>query len=245
MLKYIFISFYLLLVGQQSFGQFQPERVKRTQSIALGIDLAPFFLRASDNERTGFALSGRYGLKEKVFAVAELGYENVQLEKEKYQGNPERLFYSLDYTSNGSFIKVGFDYNIFNVVEEEPNNMDNVLIGLRYGIAFQEHRYDNFVIGNGYWGDYNSYTLNESVTSHWTEAIFGIRTEVLRNLFLGAGVRVKFLLFTQKTTIMDPFSVPGIGKIPGGVNLGFHYTVEYQIPFGKKQSSTTIRMPEQ
>ncbi|MBN2165243.1 MAG: hypothetical protein JW717_03100 [Marinilabiliaceae bacterium] len=233
-LKYIFISFICLCITYHVQAQEQlTVAPRRINSIALGLDLSPFIIKGFNNERTGLTLSGRYGLKDKIFAVAELGYENIELAKSRIKSESEQLLSELDYSSNGSFLKAGLDFNIFKV--DEPGNNDNVLVGVRYGLAYQEHYSNHFLIGNGYWNDYTGSSNVSSVTSHWFEVVFGLRTELFRNFYLGWGIRSKILLLSQKNDILIPYAVPGMGKVSSGMAFGFNYSIEYQIPFGKKQ----------
>ncbi|MGN0010709.1 MAG: DUF6048 family protein, partial [Marinilabiliaceae bacterium] len=68
-------------------------QVVKDQGLSLGIDLSPFIMRLVKDERTGFAVMGRYGFKNRWFANAELGYEHIKYDKEGY-----------DYKSDGTFV---------------------------------------------------------------------------------------------------------------------------------------------
>ena len=241
-LRYIFIIS-LILTWICFNANSQPlivQPAKRTQSIALGVDLAPFIIKTYNKDRTGIILTGRYGLKDKIFAVGEIGFENIDFFKSKIHPNTDKIISELNYKSNGSFLKFGLDYNLFRV--DEPGNNDNVLVGIRYGLAYQEQNSSGFTIGNGYWDDYLGSTSIIPVTSHWMEFIFGLRTELFRNFYMGWSVRAKLLLFSQNKSVMDPYAIPGLGKVNNGFGFGFGYSLEYQIPFGKK--NTIARQPE-
>jgi hypothetical protein len=232
MLRYISVSLGLILICSIAFGQVKDKPVQRNQSLALGIDLAPFIIKGFEPERTGLIVLGRYGLKDKLFAIGEVGYENIEFSNTKLHPETGRVVYDFNYLSNGSFLRVGLNYNIFKV--DEPGNNDNILVGISYGLAYQEHSSSAYTIGNGYWSDYNGSAPTSSVTTHWMELTFGLRTEVFKNFYMGWAIRAKVLLISDNSYNMDPYAIPGFGKVENGRGLGFSYTLEYQIPFGKK-----------
>jgi hypothetical protein len=210
----------------------------------LGIDLAPFIVKGFDNSRSGLGFSGRLNIKQKIFAAVEVGYENVSFTNlKRYQPQTHKLSpapdtvtgrtaYRFGYLSNGTYLKGGLDYNLFSV--DEPGNLDNVLVGFRYGYAYQQHESPSYTIGNGYWGDFQGQASSSSANSHWVELLFGIRTETFRNLFMGWTVRVNRLIYQSNTSLLEPAVIPGFGKFNGKITAGFSYTIEYQIPFNKR-----------
>jgi hypothetical protein len=200
------------------------EIVKKPHSISLGVDLSPFIVTAFDSSRKGFQVIGRYGVQEKFFVTAEAGYEKVNFDNEYIQ-----------YASDGSFLKLGLDYDVFDV--DEPGNNDNILFGIRYGFGLQQQQSDRFIIQNGYWGDATGSSGLSTVNSHWMELLFGLRTEVLKNLYMGWTIRGKIFLTGTNPTSLVPYSIPGYGNGDKKFVPGFSYTLEYKIPFNKKKSS--------
>ena len=224
--------------------------IKPMSGISVGFDLAPLIIKGFDNDRSGLGFSGRLNIKQKVFAVGEIGYENIDRKRGKnFPKNPEnsstkyyfadRTAYRYDYTSNGSYIKLGLEYNLFNV--DEVDNLDNVLVGFRYGYAYQQHESPSYTIGNGYWGDYSGSAASSSANSQWVEILFGIRTELFRNVFMGWSIRVNSIVAQQNSTSLQPAFIPGFGKYSGKINAGFSYTIEYQIPFSKRNRLVSKR----
>ncbi len=228
MLRYIlglnFFVFCLCAQAQDKYKELKEEEKKienrGNPGIAIGIDLAPFITHLFTNERFGVEANARYTLNRKWQAVAELGYENVEIDEEK-----------ISYSSNGSFMRLGFDYNLFKV--EEVGNNDNILLGLRYGVAFQDHECPGFTIKEDYWGDYQAALGSSTVDSHWAELVFGLRSEVLKNIYMGWSVRVRTVISVGKDDVLEPYSIPGYGRRDRSTNLGFTYTLEYHIPFKK------------
>ncbi len=194
--------------------------VVKDQGLSLGIDLSPFIMRAIKDERTGFAFVGRYGLKNRWFANAEVGYEHIKYGTDSY-----------DYKSDGTFIRIGVDYDVFNS-EDFPFN-DNIFVGLRYAYAWQSHESDHFTIVDSYWGDLEGSVGRTSVNSHSIDAVGGIRCEVLKNFYMGWSFRCRFLLASQHSDDLKPYIIAGYGKYDSRVAIGFTYTIEYQIPFNK------------
>lgn len=253
MLRCIFITSLLLFITTFSYGQFggqsmmQQGNQQRSQSranddyddeeeeqtepkifvlkdqgISLGIDLSPFIMRIFNEERTGLAFVGRYGFGNRWYGAAEAGYENTKYKTDTY-----------DYKSNGTFIRVGMDYDIWNS-EDFPTN-DNIFIGMRYDYAWQNHSCDKYTIVDDYWGNYESSVSNNSVNSHALEVLFGLRCEMLPNFYMGWSFRFKFLLASAHDEILDPYAIAGYGKYDSKAGMGFTYTLEYQIPFNKKK----------
>jgi hypothetical protein len=69
----------------------------------------------------GLELVGDYRLTKKYFLAAELGNENKTTDDVR-----------LNFTTKGSYLKVGFDYNAY----ENWLDMENVIsIGMRYGFS--------------------------------------------------------------------------------------------------------------
>ncbi|MBN2742736.1 MAG: hypothetical protein JXR39_02475 [Marinilabiliaceae bacterium] len=237
MFRFIFINLLLALPLVPTMGQ-QSDSIpgRRAQSIAVGIDLAPFIIRTYDDSRTGLCVSGRYGLRDKIFGVAELGYENVDFSNNQTvtKNETDLTAYQYAHTSNGSFLRAGLDFNFFKPYDE-PYNKDFVGVGFRYGYAYQEQQSPAFIIGNGYWNDYSGGGGSSSVNSHWIEVVFALRTELFRNFYAGWSMRGKMLVHSGHTGVMEPYAIPGYGKNNGNLTVGFTYSLEYQIPFGKRQ----------
>lgn len=207
--------------GEEREAKKEPKIViVKDQGLALGIDLSPFIIRAVKDERTGFCVVGRYGVKNRWFAAAEVGFEHIKYAKKNY-----------DYKSNGSYVRIGMDYDIFNS-EDAPTN-DNVFVGLRYAYAWQQHESGKFTIVDDYWGDYEGSVGKTSVNSHSVDLLGGIRCEMLRNLYMGWTFRCRFLLASKHSDDLKPYAIAGYGNYDNKVAIGFSYTIEYQIPFNK------------
>ena len=219
-LNFILINLFLLMfcVANAQETTQQKEKTISQNGFSFGLDLAPFIIMGFDSDRKGVDFVTRYKFKTKWFVIGELGFENVKFEQNHY-----------DYRSNGGFLKLGIDYNFFKV--DEPGNNDNISLGLRYGIGSQSHESPRYSILDDYWGDYTGSFDLSNVTSHWVELVGGIRTEVLKNFYMGWTIRMKTLVAVGNTNELEPYTIPGYGRGDNSVNLGFTYTLEYYIPF--------------
>lgn len=235
MLRYIFISLLVAVSSSPVLCQQAAKVPVKTQSgIALGVDLAPMMMRLADKERIGLGFSGRINVKNRIFAVGEFGYEKVDfIHENKVNGEYSYLF---DYKSDGTYFKGGLDYNIFNVADE-PDNHDNVLIGFRYGVAWQQHESPQYIIGSNYWDDYVGSAPLSNETTHWGEILFGLRCEVLKNFYMGWTVRLKGVIVKSESSTLDPAYVPGYGQNINALTAGFTYSLEYQIPFNRSRKN--------
>lgn len=226
MLRYI-LSISLLMGTMCSFGQNLPKEQEKQKepfdpAFAVGINLGPFITRAFDDESTGIEATARFKYNRKWFAVGELGYENTSLNDKSY-----------DYESNGTFLRLGFDYNFFKV--EELSNNDNVILGMRYGIAITDFNSDKYTISEGYWGDYQGSISSTTSNAHWLEFVFGLRSEVLKNFYMGWSIRMRKMLAVNQDGDFEPYRIPGYGKRDNTTNLSFTYTLEYNLPLKKKK----------
>lgn len=194
--------------------------ILKDQGLSLGVDLSPLITRLVKDERTGFAFVGRYGIINRLFAAAEVGYEHIKHSNDNFA-----------YKSDGMYIRIGADWDIYNNPDAPTN--DNIFIGLRYAYAWQTHESGRFSIVDDYWGGYEGSVGSSAVNSHSVDALVGFRCEVLRNFYMGWTVRGRFLLASTHGDELKPYAIAGYGKYDNKMNVGFTYTLEYQIPFNK------------
>ena len=233
--------------NQQSYGQNQqdnqqegtPKKKKKKlpypdkeRGLSIGVDVSRFLVPVLDNDRIAFEANLKTNYKKRMFLAGSLGFESVSFEDES-TNTPPKDGKPYSYESTGIYGRVGFDYDIF-VVEEENNN-DNILFGFRYGFATQEHGADQITISDDHWGYYTTSISTYSVTTHWLELVSGLRTELFNNLYLNLYVRLKTKLASNNSKVMEPYRIPGFGRGSNNISLGFSYVVEYQIPWGNKK----------
>jgi len=221
MLRYIYLIsillFAFLAVSAQNKEEWTP-----AQGFTLGANLATPINSFFNNERKGFSLLSRVTFKENLYIFGEAGFENISFEREKY-----------DYNANGSFFKVGMEWDLLKMKKKEFGKNDNLLTGIYYGYAFQEQGAPKYLIPNGYWNDYSGKFGNYFVQSHWFEVSLGPRAEIFTNFFLSWSLHIKFTVFRKNPNIIDPYIIPGYGNGNNNVNASFSYNIEYLIPWKK------------
>lgn len=247
MLRYIFISLCLVVfnitVFSQDYSQPRSQReqqnmedeegtpLKKKEKIPypdkkrgteLGIDMSRFLVPLFDDDRIALAATIRTNLGKRTFFAGSLGSERVAFDDKSYT-----------YESTGIYATAGIDYDIF-VVAEEGNN-DNILVGLHYGYAIQEHGASSITIDEGYWGDYLTSISPYTFSTHWVEFVAGLRSEVLNNFYMSWMIHLKGKISSGNSEILQPYTVPGFGTGSNSFNLGFSYVLGYQITWGNKR----------
>lgn len=203
------------------------KRKNDTYGLRAGIDLKKFTQTIFDKNYRGFELVGDYRLTETLYLAAELGNERKSIVEN-----------SLSTTTNGSYIKVGIDTNVYKNLVGIRNL---IFVGARYGIANFSQRLDSFSIATQ-----NTFFPSEIIddnseqsglNAHWLEAIAGIKVEVLQNVFLGMSVSVQYKLFDEKPKGFDNLYIPGFGTTNDFSNFsaGFNYFISYYLPLYKKK----------
>lgn len=232
MLKSIF-KIALLLVCLPAISQ---EKVKDTiaapvktqrYGIRVGTDLYRLARTAFDDKYQGFEIVGDYRVSKKFYAAAEIGNEKITVDDDQ-----------VNFTANGGYIKLGFDYNAY----ENWLDMENMIfVGLRYGFSNFSQTVNSYTVYDraGYFPEDIQYPNTEysGLTAHWGEVIGGIKAEVLNNLYMSFSLRLNILFTDKKPDNFDNLYIPGFNRTyDGSFGAGFNYTVSYFIPIYKKTS---------
>ena len=206
--------------------------------LRVGVDMYRLGRSFFDDGFRGIELVGDYRLTKKIYAAAELG--NLKYTVDDTQ---------LNFTTNGTYIKVGFDYNAYT----NWLNMENMIyIGARYGFSNFSQRLNSYKV-------YQNSTLNDTnpdviptnylsevtvqtdrnfggLSAHWLELVGGAKAELFDNLFLGVSVRINMLITDKKPADFDNLYIPGFNRTyDGDFGVGLNYTLSYFIPLYKKQ----------
>lgn len=165
-----------------------------------------------------FSLEGSFDMNfgHKYFAVAEAGYSETNLKKNNY-----------NYHSDGYFIKLGFDYNL---LKKYPT--DFLGVGVRIGRSSFNHSASNVIIENDYWETFPININTEKINTYWLEASFGLKAELLKNIYLGWSALIKIRL-SGGSPSFEPYNIPGYGSGINSINLGANYYIYYQIPYNR------------
>jgi len=232
MLKYcINICFVLLMVfsasaQNDSIVQDSTTKYKQKYGLRLGVDLHKIVRTLLDDDYTGFEINAEYRYSKNVFIAGELGTEEKTTSVE-----------FLNSTAKGSYFKAGFDYNMY----KNWLDMENMIYaGFRVGVSTFSQTLNSYTIFNTN-QDFPQNTVTESVefsglSAIWAELIFGVKAEVLNNLYLGLNVQLKARITETEPDNFENIYIPGFGRTydSGRFGIGFGYNVSYLIPLFKK-----------
>ena len=203
-----------------------PRKTNR-YGLRVGIDLYKLTRSLYDKEYKGIEFVGDYRLTKKFYLAAELGNENKTTDDER-----------LNFTTKGSYLKVGFDYNGY----ENWLNMENIIsIGLRYGASTFSQDLNSYKIynANPYFGEVPVIVSGDKfngLTASWIEVVAGVKAKVINNVYLGFSLRLNKLISNDKPTNFDNLYIPGFNRTyDGDFGVGVNYTITYFIPIYKKK----------
>ena len=195
--------------------------------LRVGIDLYKLSRGLYDNNYKGIEFVGDYRLTKKYFLAAELGNENKTTDDAR-----------LNFTTKGSYLKAGFDYNAY----ENWLDMENIIsIGLRYGFSTFNQELNSYKIynANPYFGEVppiSSGAKFNGLTASWIEVVAGIKAKVFNNIFMGFSLRLNRLISNKQPENFENLYIPGFNRTYNGdFGVGFNYTVSYFIPIYKKK----------
>jgi hypothetical protein len=227
------LNFSFLLVLISFLGQAQEVKVKdsikpKTERYGLrvGVDLFKLTRSFYEKDYRGIELVGDFKVTRKYYIAAEIGNENKTVVDEH-----------LDFTTKGTYIKAGFDYNAY----ENWLGMNNMIyVGMRYGISTFNQTLNAYSIynTNPYFGESLMIPDGEKfngLSAQWIEVLAGIKAEVFKNCYVGFSVQLKNLVSNKKPDTFDNLYIPGFNRTyDGNFGVGFNYTVSYFIPVFKK-----------
>ncbi len=197
---------------------------KEAYGLRMGIDLSKPIRAAFDKDYKGLELVGDYRLTRRHYLAGELGNEDKTV-NEDY----------LNFTTKGSYIKVGFDYNAY----ENWLDMQNMIyFGVRYGFSTFSQTLNSYEIytTDHYFNESPVYPGEkyDGLTAQWIEVVAGVKVELVKNLYAGFSLRLNRLISQKKPDNFDNLYIPGYNRTyDGNFGAGFNYTVSYFIPFYK------------
>ena len=233
-LKYISSIFFLLFVAS-AFSQetvqdsivtkVVPEKVQR-YGIRVGADISKLARSFYEDDYKGLELVGDYRLTKKIYLAAELGTESKKVLEDR-----------LTFVTEGTYIKVGADYNAY----ENWLGMSNLIyIGGRYGASTISQQLDSYTIynANPYFGEEVEIISGEKfdgLSASWIEVVAGVKVEVVKNLYAGFSLRLNYLINDKKPENFSNLYIPGFNRTyDGNFGVGFNYSISYFIPLYKK-----------
>lgn len=227
-LKYTFSL--LLLVSVTAFSQESKKKdtvQPKTQryGIRVGADIYKLSRSFFEKDYRGIELVGDYRLTKKHYIAVELGNEKKTVAEDQ-----------LNFTTEGTYLKAGFDYNAY----ENWLDMENMIyVGLRYGVSSFSQRLNNYTIynANTYFG-FPDVTVSgekfDGLSAQWAEVVTGVKAEMFDNLYIGFSLRMHYLISNKKPENFDNLYIPGFNRTYGGnFGVGMNYTISYFIPLYK------------
>ncbi len=226
--KYIFSLLIILFSFFTSPGQvsndtlFAPAKEKEPlvfKGIKFGVNAGRFSDYLFKPERFSYEGSVDINFSHKFYGVVEAGYSEIELEEDNYT-----------YNSEGYFYKVGMDYNM---LKKHPT--DYLGMGFRLGRADFSHSANNVIINNLHWPTEILTIDSKSYNTYWLEVSFGIKGELLKNVYFGWSALVRIAVAGREDTQFQAIDIPGFGKGANNINLGANYYIYYQIPFNRNK----------
>ncbi|RLD26366.1 MAG: hypothetical protein DRI75_11875 [Bacteroidetes bacterium] len=231
MLKYCISTIFVLLMAFSASAQNDSiaqdsTKYKQKYGLRLGGDLSKLVRTVIDDDYTGFEINADYRYSKNLYIAGELGIEEKTTSVE-----------FLNATAKGSYFKAGIDYNMY----KNWLDMENMIYsGFRVGVSAFSQTVNSYTIFNTN-QDFPQTIVTEPIefnglTAIWAELIFGIKAEVLNNLYVGLNVQLKARITETEPDNFENIYIPGFGRTydSGRFGIGFGYNVSYIIPLYKK-----------
>lgn len=190
--------------------------------IRIGGDISKLLRTILEEDYSGFELIGDIRFSKRFYAAAEIGFENRDWNKDQ-----------LVSTTNGSYIKLGGDFNAY----RNWLGMNNAIsAGLRYGFSSFSQELISYPI---YTTDTTFPTVIRNdprkyngLNASWVEFILGVKTELINNLYLSINVQLKRLINEKKPDNFDNLFIPGFNRTNdySEFGVGYGYSISYLIP---------------
>ena len=222
-----------MLIGQTESNSndtlIKKEKLLNINKIRLGFDLLKPILSSSEGDNLNYEIVGDLQLTENIYLAGEYGLVDKVIEDE-----------NINFNSTGSFLRIGFDYNMF----ENWIGMDNsIYVGVRYGTSSFSSKILDYNVRNK-----DSYFSNlvtdefqtieySNLSGNWIEILLGIKVETFKNVYLGLSLRLNKLLSDKKPDNFGNLFIPGFNKVTdeNTFGSGFNYTLTYSIPLKKRK----------
>lgn len=202
-----------------------PPKTER-YGIRFGVDLFKLTRSFYEKDYRGLELVGDYRLTRKYYIAAEIGNENKTVDDDQ-----------LNFTTKGTYVRVGFDYNTY----QNWLDMENMIyVGLRYGVSSFSQTLNSYTTYNP-----NPYFVQtplvidsgekfNGLSAQWLEVVVGVKAKVFNNLYAGFSVRMNRLISQKIPNNFDNLYIPGFNRTyNGNFGVGFNYTISYFLPLYK------------
>ncbi|MEE3035248.1 MAG: DUF6048 family protein [Bacteroidota bacterium] len=204
----------------------------KTYTIRFGIDLSkPILSNIDKDDYRGIELVGDLGFLKDLYAAIEIGTEKKNIQSE-----------NINFTSSGSYLKLGVDYNMY---ENWKGMNNNIYLGIRLGNSFHKQTINEYDIysKHHYWEEESTeegYEIGEKsgLEARWLEFVAGIKVKIISNFYLGFSFRLNRLINHVSPKNFDNLYIPGFNKKTDENNWGggFNYTITYSIPINFRKN---------
>lgn len=199
---------------------------KQSYGLRVGIDLSKPLRSFLDDNYSGLEIVGDFRISNNYYIAAELGNETRTVDD----------FTNIDVTSNGSYIKAGFNYNAYN----NWLGMSNLIYaGVRAGYATFTQDLNTYTISTSntfFEEDIRTDTREfDGLNAVWLEFQLGIQAELFSNIYLGLNLQIKNRVASTEPEGFENVYIPGFGKTTdeSKFGVGYGYTISYLIPLFK------------
>ena len=208
--------------------------LKKEKSINLriGFDLYRIILSNISDGFDGFEIVGDLKVSEDFFVAIEFGSLDTTKQVEQ-----------VNFTTNGNYFKVGFDYNIFENLEGMNNH---ITIGARIGSSRHNQTLNSYTIldRSRYWSSSDLPITNGFATGErpdlnaiWFEVVLNFKVQILKNIYTGISLRLNRLINDKIPSNFDNIYIPGFNKKTQDnvFGAGFNYTLTYNFSLLSKK----------
>jgi len=232
MLKYIF-SFMLFASYAKAKAQEQEQKKDSViyidrYGLRIGTDIYKLTRNLYDKDYKGFEFNADFRVTKKIYAAAEISFENKQTLDDR-----------IDYNTKGTFAKLGANINFY----QNWLDMDNqIYLGGRYAFANFKQQLNAFRVyqinpptGENVFIPANNFNT-KTLSAHWIEIVLGFQAELLPNIYGGVHARLNYMITQNQPDNFNNLYINGFGRVHEGSNFGasFNYTLSYFIPLIKK-----------
>lgn len=240
LLKYIIYSISLIFITSlsslaQDEGLYVEKKVKEPivlKGIKFGVNVGRFSDFQFKPDRRSYEASFDFNLSNKWFGVIEGGISEVDFSRsiKTNETDTEYQTNTYSYQSDGTFVKVGFDYNM---LKKFPS--DFLGIGVRFGWSSFSQTANNINFELNNWGNVAIPDITKDFNAYWLETSFGVKGEIFKNIYLGWVGIVRIHIRGGKDADFQPYDIPGYGTGSKSLHLAANYYIYYQIPFNKNK----------
>ena len=158
--------------------------------IRVGADIHKIIRSASNNDYTGFSFDADIRLKESIYISSEIGNEEKQINNSY-----------INSTAKGNYLKFGAK---FKLNKKDIGTQNITYSGLNIGFSGFNQTINSYTIYNTNSSTWGESIINEPINLNdlnalWFEILFGLKTEIINNLFLGFEIQLKNII-SQKNS---------------------------------------------